>query len=209
MLLSELRRISVVAAPPRCACCGRPVRSDVALCSGCDADLVEATSLVDPGPPGIDLAVSAAPFEGASRAVVHGLKYRRRLRLASVAAERMLRACPAEEVAGAVVPVPAAPWRWRWRGFDPAEEIALAVARLAGLPLEACLRRSQGPRQVGRRRRLRLSAPPVVQLHADAPPRTMLVDDVYTTGASLTACAAALRSGGCERVVALTLARAL
>jgi predicted amidophosphoribosyltransferase len=94
------------------------------------------------------------------------------------------------------------------RGFDPAEAIAGAVARSNGLPLSACLSRRQGRRQVGRPRALRLSSPPRVELLERPPKRAILVDDVHTTGATLAACAATLRDGGSERVVALTLARA-
>jgi predicted amidophosphoribosyltransferase len=140
---------------------------------------------------------------------VHGLKYARRLSLAEVAAEAMLAVMPGNESLEAVVPVPAGPWRRRWRGFDPAEEIALAVASRAGLPISACLRRSSGRRQVGRRRFERLADPPRVRAIAPAPVAVLLVDDVWTTGATIGACAAALRAAGSRRIVALTLARAL
>jgi predicted amidophosphoribosyltransferase len=144
-----------------------------------------------------------------ARRVVHGLKYGRRLSLAGVAAEAMLRALPPGESPGAVVPVPPGPWRWRWRGFDPAEEIAVAVAGLTGLPFHPCLRRGRGRRQVGRRRAQRLTDPPRVWAVTAAPPSAVLVDDVWTTGATLEACAGALREAGSRRVIALTLARAL
>jgi predicted amidophosphoribosyltransferase len=121
----------------------------------------------------------------------------------------MLRALPAHEPVDGVVPVPPAPWRWRWRGFDPAEELAIAISGLAGLPTADCLRRSRGRRQVGRRRIDRLSDPPRVGLEGDPPAAALLVDDVWTTGATLAACADALRPGGCRRIIALTLARAL
>jgi predicted amidophosphoribosyltransferase len=159
----------------------------------------------------VDLAIAASEFEGVARRIVHGLKYARRLALARVAAEAMLRALPGEELARApaVVPVPAGPWRWRWRGFDPAEEIAIAFADEGGMPMQPCLRRSGGRRQVGRRRRDRLADPPRVWASAPAPDAALLVDDVWTTGATLAACGRALREGGCSRVVALTLAHAL
>jgi predicted amidophosphoribosyltransferase len=153
--------------------------------------------------------VAAAPFDGAAREIVHGLKYARRLALAAVAAEAMLAALPRHVEPGTVVPVPAGPWRWRWRGFDPAEELGIAVAERAKLPLAACLRRAGGRRQVGRRRSERLADPPRVWAKGECPPEALLVDDVWTTGATLSACARALRDHGCRRVVALTLAHKL
>jgi predicted amidophosphoribosyltransferase len=163
--------------------------------------------VIEPGPPGVDLAIAASPFDGPARRLVHGLKYARRLALAGVAAEAMWRALPSHEAAEAVVPVPAGPGRWRWRGFDPAEEIAWALAARAGIPVVECLRRGRGRRQVGRRRWDRLANPPRVWATMPCPRQALLVDDVWTTGATLSACARALREGGSHRVVALTLAR--
>jgi predicted amidophosphoribosyltransferase len=165
--------------------------------------------VIDPGPPAVDLAVSASPFDGPARELVHRLKYARRLSLAGVAAEAMLRALPPREADGALVPVPPGPWRWRWRGFDPAEEIAWALAERTQLSVVDCLRRGRGRRQVGRRRWDRLANPPRVWAAGPCPRQALLVDDVWTTGATLSACARALREGGSKRVVALTLARTL
>jgi predicted amidophosphoribosyltransferase len=198
-----------LVAPPLCAACGCTRALGETLCRRCEADLDTAPRVIESGPPGVDLAVAASPFEGVARSVVHGLKYARRLGLADVAAAAMMRALPRHEAVGAVVPVPAGPWRWRWRGFDPAEEIAIAVARRSGGPLCACLRRGRGRRQVGRRRSERLDDPPSVWLTHGPPREALLVDDVWTTGATLSACAGALREGGCLQIVALTLARAL
>jgi predicted amidophosphoribosyltransferase len=171
--------------------------------------LVTAPRVIEPGPPGVDLAVSASPFDGVARRVVHGLKFGRRLALARIAAEAMLRALPDSEAADAVVTVPPGPLRLLWRGFDPAEEIGLSVAEEAGLSFAPCLRRDRGRRQVGRRRSQRLAGPPRVWTVTVPPRSVLLVDDVWTTGATLAACARALRDAGSRRVVALTLAHAL
>jgi predicted amidophosphoribosyltransferase len=179
------------------------------LCERCERELAMAPRMIEPGASGLDLVISASPFEGAGRRVVHGLKYAGRLSLARVAGRAMRRALPPWESARVVVPVPPGPLRWRWRGFDPAEEIAIAFSECTGLPLEPCLRRERGRRQVGRRRWERLSDPPRIWLDAEPPEAALLVDDVWTTGATLSACAEALRAGGCGRVVGLTLAHAV
>ncbi len=206
---NPLTALLAAAAPPRCAACGEDCDAAAPLCAACDAEIGRARPMVGPGPPGVDLAVGAAPYEGAARLVAHGLKYGRRISLATLAAERIAAACPEEGLAGALVPVPPAPWRGRWRGFDPAEEIALALARISGTPyVHTCLRRGPGPRQVGRPRRERLADPPRIAFRGDlAPRRALLVDDVHTTGATLSACARALRTAGAEEVWALVFAR--
>jgi predicted amidophosphoribosyltransferase len=214
-------QLASIVAPPVCAACAAPCGSGSVLCGECDAELAAARRVCEPGPPGVDMAVAVSEFDGVARRIVHGLKYGRRLSLARVAAAAMLATLAeggrvAGAVAGhnqdeatlAVVPVPAGPLRWRWRGFDPAEELSIAIAKRAGIPLSACLRRSRGRRQVGRRRSERLSDPPRVWAVGSAPASALLVDDVWTTGATLSACAGALRGAGCDRVVALTLARA-
>src|SRR5436190_11169797 len=194
-------------APPLCAACGERRDADRVLCEGCERELATAPTVIEAGPRGVDLAVSVSPFQGVGRRVVLGLKYGRRLSLARVAADAMLRALPRREGTADVVPVPPGPWRWRWRGFDPAEELASAVSRAAGLPVTPCLRRATGRRQVGRPRWERLADPPKIRLDGGAPQAALLVDDVCTTGATHSACAGAVRSGGCRRVVAVSVAR--
>lgn len=111
----------------------------------------------------------------------------------------------------ALVAVPAHPARRRSRGFDPAELLARALARRTGLPLVAALRRRAVPsRQLGADRETRRAAGRLgFEARGPAPRRAILVDDVHTTGATLSACARALKQAGCQRVVALTWARTL
>jgi predicted amidophosphoribosyltransferase len=114
-----------------------------------------------------------------------------------------------------LVPVPLHPARRVRRGFNQAALLAAAVGARSGLPVSDCLeRRSGAPAQVGRGRAARLAATDSggggVRLRAGSrppPSRAVLVDDVVTTGATLGACAAVLRAGGCRRVVALAYAR--
>lgn len=161
------------------------------------------------GPPGLDRAWSAAAHEGVARDLVVALKFRRLLPVAGEMAGRIARLAPPSVLSGAVVPVPTAPLRTLGRGFDPATELGAALAELAGLEISTCLGRTGVGRQVGKRRGERLGDPPRLRLCGEAPPSALLVDDVLTTGATLTACAAALRKGGAIRVAAITFTRRL
>jgi predicted amidophosphoribosyltransferase len=156
--------------------------------------------------PGVDLVWSLAPYEGVARQLVGALKFGSRIALAAEAAALIAACVPQEVLDGAIVPVPAAPLRRRRRGFDSAEAIAAALARRTGLPLTPCLSRSHGRRQVGRHRAERLADPPRVRSVSPPPERAVLIDDVTTTGATLAACANALRAAGTVRVAAVTLA---
>jgi predicted amidophosphoribosyltransferase len=144
-----------------------------------------------------------------ARNLVAALKFRHLLPVADLMADRIQWLAPAHMLSGAVVPVPPAPSRLRRRGFDPAGELAAALAERLDTPLESCLVRRGGRRQVGRRRAERLGQPPRIRASGTAPRSVLLVDDVLTTGATMTACAQALRSAGAARVVAVTFARRL
>jgi predicted amidophosphoribosyltransferase len=159
------------------------------------------------GPQGIDRVWSSAPHEGVARALVGALKFRRLLPVAEVMAERMHWLAPGHLLGGSVVSVPPAPARQRRRGFDPAGELAAALALRLGSEPVACLARRGSGHQVGRRRAERIGHPPRIEPIAESPRSVLLIDDVLTTGATLTSCAAALRGAGAQRVVALTFTR--
>jgi predicted amidophosphoribosyltransferase len=202
-MLAELLGLVV---PPRCAVCGRECGLRDELCERCESGL-GGLAPCSTAIPGLDATWSAAPYEGVARDLVVALKFGGRLPLARRAGAEIAERAPAGLLEGVIVPVPPAPARRRWRGFDAAEAIAAALSVETGLPLGLCLRRSQGRRQVGRPRSERLAAPPQVRLAAPPPAAAVLVDDVVTTGATIGACARALRSGGSGRIVSLTFAR--
>lgn len=114
---------------------------------------------------------------------------------------------PESLLSGAIVPVPSSRLRAFGRGFDPAGEIAAALAERTRAPLCPCLSRADLGRQLGGRRAQRVGQPPHVRLRSEAPRSVLLVDDVMTTGATLSACARALRGGGSIRVAAITFTR--
>jgi predicted amidophosphoribosyltransferase len=196
-------------APSRCAACGRGCRAGAALCTRCSRRLAASEPVVGRGPAGLDRAWSAAPHEGVARDLVAALKFRRLLPVAGLMADRIQWLAPASLLSGSLVPVPTARLRLFVRGFDPAQEIAAALAARTGLPLAPCLRRRDGGRQRGRPRAKRVGHPPRVETQGEVPRSVLLLDDVLTTGATLSACARALRAAGAVRVVAVTFTRRL
>ncbi len=204
-----LHAVAAGIAPPLCAACGRSCRAEAVVCTRCGRRLADAEPLLGKGPPGLDRAWSSAPYEGVARNLVAALKFRRLLPVAELMADRIQWLAPAHMLSGAIVPVPPAPARLRRRGFDPAGELAAALAERLEAPLEPCLARRGRRRQVGRRRAQRLGQPPRIDATGTAPRSALLVDDVLTTGATLTSCAQALRAAGAARVVAVTFARRL
>lgn len=202
-----LRTATLGLVPPRCAACGRACPAEAPLCGRCARRLGEAEPLFGPGPPGLDRVWSSAAYEGAARDLVLALKFRRLLPVADVMAERIAWRVPRGMLGGPIVPVPPAPLRLMRRGFDPAGELAAAVAERLGASLCPCLQRTGSGRQRGRGRAQRMSRPPAIRACAPAPRSAVLVDDVLTTGATLSACARALREAGALRVVAVTFSR--
>ena len=227
--MSLLHELIALFVPPRCAACaapgGRPV--DV-LCAACRRALPWlgaarcprcALPLPHPrrGCPAAGAAYATAwaavAYEGAARDAMHALKFRAARPLADVMAAQIAAGAPPGllEPGVALVPVPAHPRRRRVRGFDPAELIASALARRRGLALVRALRRDRAAtRQLGASGEARRAAAGLgFSARAGPPVRAVLVDDVHTTGATLHACAGALRAAGCEWVSAVTWARTL
>jgi predicted amidophosphoribosyltransferase len=205
--MKALHAVATNLLPTLCAACGRSCRPGGLLCTRCARRLAAAEPLSGSGPPGLDRVWSSAAHEGVARDLVTALKFRRLLPVAGLIAGRIEWLAPASLHGGAIVPVPTARLRTLARGFDPAAEIASALAGRTGLPLCHCLIRSGGGRQVGKRRAQRIGHPPRVSTRGEVPRSVLLVDDVLTTGATLSACAGALRGAGAIRVAAITFTR--
>jgi ComF family protein len=222
---------SIVAAP-ECLLCAGAITSEHLICRGCQADLPRnepaclccAQSLsVAPSricadciekPPPFDRAFAPFRYRGAVAQAVQSLKYNANFLTADWLGEAMierirLRAEPLPQI---VIPVPLHRARLRERGFNQAQEIAKVVARGLQLPLEPnWARRTRstidqiGLNAVQRRRNLKGAFAidgRVAGLHV------ALVDDVMTTGSTLTELARACRKAGAESIELWIAARA-
>ena len=202
--------------PGRCPGCGRAAEP---VCATCAVGLRRPQALV--APPLVDGWVAAFAYEGVARELVARLKYRNQRAalpwLAAAMAAAAVERYPVDQAGRANQPgrerpvvvtwAPASSSRRDRSGFDHGELLARAVARRLGLPVARLLERPPGPSQTGRTRVDRAPGPALRPVGAAARGRSVLVvDDVVTTGATLSAAAAALRRAGAVRVVALTAA---
>jgi ComF family protein len=214
--------------PPVCGCCGLPLRvpsrsQEVSSGSGLPAGVGHrwGTDLVcgkcRKTPAELDGLRAFAFLRGPLRVAIHQFKYNGLRCLAFPLAELMGRGWPIlspdDGVVPVIVPVPLHRARERERGYNQAALLANELAPRLGLPLvaDALIRTKATVPQVGlspeeRRANVREAFSCVGNSLADA--RVLLIDDVYTTGSTMEAAAAALRECGVLSVWAYTLARA-
>lgn len=194
-----------VLEPPWCDRCGEtPVTGTCARCRA--------------GPPEFEVARASFRFAGPVREAVHALKFRGRrgaaVLLGRLMADRL--AGRPEVLAGAtlVVAVPLHPSRLRERGWDQAALIAEAAAAMWRIPFvpDAIVRSRMTPPQVGldrdaRRRNMERAFGPGPAASRLAGRTVILVDDVLTTGATVSAAAAAARAVGGRSIRVAAVAR--
>ena len=189
------------ATPPRCPCCWQPSRVD-GPCHDCRA-----------ARPAYDGLRSAVVYKGAARTLVLALKYRHTTAVATPMAALMATAVRRDELeVDVAIPVPLSGRRERIRGYNQAAVLARALGSELTLPMSrALVRRRHTPpqaRSADAVARLRNVAGAFACRGQDmAGQRVLLVDDVTTTGATLNACARALKEAGAAAVWGLTFAR--
>ncbi len=233
-----LRPLMDTLFPPCCSACGLRTLDHHALCPSCwvgmrfierpYCEVLGTPFPYDPGPgalsaeaiaepPAFDRLRAVALHEGPARTLVHGLKYRDRTDLAPMMAVWMHRAAR-EHLEGceAILPVPLHWTRLARRRFNQAAELGRALSRQSHKPLlvDVLIRAKRTRQQVGLSARAREDNMRAAFRVRDGQQdrvfgkRLVIVDDVYTTGATVSAAAKALKRAGASEVTVLTFAMA-
>ncbi len=229
MLREAFAPVLAFALPPRCPACGCIVEADHRFCAACWLALDHLSgrgcvlcNLPVEGPEGTvcgpclehpprhDGVRAAVAYCDIARGVALRLKYGRRTGLGATIAATVQRHVDCD---GLLVPVPLHRWRLWGRGFNQAVVIAASLARSTGLSLDSHLlvrKRATTPlKGLSRKQRadaLRGAFRTTRKLDGE---RVWLVDDVYTSGATANACAAALKRAGAGEVMVLAWARVI
>lgn len=185
--------------PPWCERCGAPTAWPVTRCRECSGRRL-----------GFAHARAAVGYDDPVRRLVAGWKERGLRRLADQAADVVAERLPSPGAA-VLTFVPADRRRRGERGHHPAERLALALAERWQVPCEPLLQRRGGSRRqrglsLAERHRNVAGAFGATRPVSDT---VVVIDDVYTSGSTVSAAASALRAAGAPRVDVVTFARAI
>ncbi|HZQ09025.1 MAG TPA: ComF family protein [Anaerolineae bacterium] len=185
---------------PFCARCGHPLRSASARCLDCDAHALTITNIR-----------AVVWHDGAAREAIHALKYHRRRDIAAPLARLLADYIERSNIRfDFITSVPLHTTRQRERGYNQAELLAKQTAVLTRSIYRDTLQRTRATRdQIGldrAARRANVADAFTLRQQSCFNKNILLIDDVYTTGATLDACAMALLDGGARDVYGLTVA---
>ncbi|MFO7593483.1 MAG: ComF family protein [Pseudomonadota bacterium] len=215
--------------PPLCTLCGRPGCRPYDLCSGCLGDLprndsccrccgipLEAEGLIcgpcSRKPPPFERSIIPFRYAPPLDHLLQQLKFHRRLHLAPLLGELLAEAVQREggERPALLLPVPMSRSRIRERGYNQALELAGTLSRSLSIPLDwrQCQRVRNTPAQTSLTRSERRSnLRGAFAVKGRLPHHVAIVDDVVTTGTTVTEFARTLRRAGVGRVEVWACAR--
>jgi competence protein ComFC len=183
---------------PVCGRCGLPTAFATFVCEQCkNVDF------------GFESARAPLRYEGVGKEIVHALKYRGYKKVVGKLASPLMLQVVGDERFDAVVPVPLHRSRLRKRGFNQAGLLARGVAEKINAPVSDKLKFVRSTRDQVELSAAQRRANVAGAYRASAPLRgkVLLVDDVFTTGATMSACATTLLRAGAREVHALSLCR--
>jgi competence protein ComFC len=235
---NSLRALASLLYPPVCAGCSTDVEPSEYLCAECESKIVRivppfcakcsepfAGAITNPFDCAncahreiyFDAAVSAFRSRGIVRRIILDFKYGRQIHLRHLVSSWLSAVLDDDRLRGRefdlIIPVPLHPARRRERGFNQAELLAETLSKRMSIPSRLSLERirytttqtafDRTERMENLRDAFRLRKNEEVQQL-----RVLLIDDVLTTGSTLSECARVLKTGGAASVYAATAARA-
>jgi len=187
---------------PICRYCGRSTEYDVEECRDCRGKKLH-----------FDGARALFEFEGTGKDIIHSFKYDRETRLAPMIAERIVERRWFTDL-DMVTFVPLFGRKKIERGYDQAELIAKEISRLSGIRHVRLLKRDRYTKDQNKldhiaRRKNVSGAFSSTDIHPVLEKSILLVDDVYTTGRTISECAKILKAEGAKSVYGAVAAKAI
>jgi ComF family protein len=193
----------------RCIVCGKPIVSELVRCMRCRSTKVS-----------FDGAFPLYSYTGVARKLLIAYKSKKRRTLAFFIAQRLVPEIMARFPGYTIVPVPPRPGKLRREGWDQVDLLARILERDWKLPVSRLLARQKGGNEqksldregrrtnvMGRYTLLSGTTVPAGNSSTNTEPgRILLLDDIMTTGATLSECASVLKVHGCNQIFAVVVA---
>ena len=214
-------RLLSIIAPHSCCGCGN---TGYILCDYCKYDIIsdmDESCLLCQLPTSVNNLCSSCQlssgYNGAwyvshrkdtLKLLIDIYKFKSAIEVANVCVEFLSTKLPVLPDDIVIVPVPTAPAHRRSRGFDHTDMFVRKLAKLRKLPYRQVLERTNNQTQHFKTKTERhINAIHGLRLNGKVPEKVLLVDDIYTTGATIRACTDVLRAGGAKEVYVAVLAR--
>ena len=201
--------------PRKCPFCGRLIDEDKRLCRNCERKLPFITDRPPRRFGELDECYSALEYRDAVRESIHRYKFQGAAAYAEIYGAFLVKCIDENHIFCDIITwVPLSRARLRKRGYDQAELLAEYVAAQRGLELMPLLRKKRHNRaqsSLSGEAARKANVKDVYILHSDISlegKRILIVDDVVTTGATMSECAGVLKKAGAAAVTGLTVASA-